>query len=200
MNSKDVKPSLSLAGVEGMQSVRTTFRLSKKADEALDSLGTATKTTIKELLGNFAKGILTEKVWEDIIVDSAKNVDLGQNSVRKTFVISKTALTLINTTAKKRGVPRDALVESLIVLADQLVSSARKLQPEKHKTAQSVIGDFWDKANEVEAELKELLGEDDPVYVRFSFVGTILMNLSMAIDAEIEKGIPVNPDDIGQQG
>ena len=188
-----------MAGVEGMQSVRTTFRLSKKADEALDSLGKTTKTTIKELLGNFAKGILTEKAWEDAIVDAAKNVDLGQDSVRKTFVISKAALTLINTTAKKRSVPRDALVESLIVLADQLVNTARKLQPEKHKKAQKIIGGFWDRTNEVEAELKELLGEDDPVYVRFTFVATILMNLSLAIDAEIEKGIPVNPDDIGQQ-
>lgn len=199
MTSKDNKQPVSLARFEGMQSVRTTFRLSPKADGVLNNLVKATKSTIKEILDNFAKAVLTDKTWTDVIATAAKKVDIGENSIRKTFVISKTTLTLVSTTAKRKGVPRDALFESLILLAEQLMNNARIQQPEKHKKAQTIINDFWDRALKLETQLKDLLGEDDPVYMRSLYVATILMNLSMAIDSEREKGIPIDPDDIGQQ-
>ncbi len=198
MITKNNKTQISLAGLEGMQSVRTTFRLSTGTDELLETIVKASQSTTKELLDKFAKIFLKDKTFTDIVIDNAKKMTVSQG-VRKTFVISKTALTLISTTAQLRSVSRDALVESIIVIADGLIKAAKLHQPENHKKAQTIIGDFWKQADVVEKKLRDLLGDEDPVYIRFGYVCTILMNLSLAIDAEIENGTPVDPDDIGQQ-
>ena len=199
-STADKKPHLSLDGLESMQSVRTTFRFSKRAEEALDRLRKATKITTKEMLDKFARLVLKDKTLTAILVETAATVDASKDlGARKTWVISKAALTLISITAQAERLSRDALAECLVLFADELIKTAKHQQPENHKKAKEVIGDFWRQADQIEDQLGNLLGEDDPIYMRFGFVGTILMNLSMAIDAEIEKGTPVDADDMSQQ-
>ncbi|MBA4416837.1 MAG: hypothetical protein C0392_02835 [Syntrophus sp. (in: bacteria)] len=197
----DKKSHLSLDGLERMQSVRTTFRFSKKAEEALDRLRKTTKITMKGMLDRFAELFLKDKAATAMLVKEAATVaashDLG---VRKTWVVSKATLTLISVTAQANGLSRDTLAESLVLLADEVIRTAKLQQPEKHKEAQKIIGDFEKQVRQIEDQLGDLLGEDDPIYNRFRFVGTILMNLSFAIDAEIKNGTPVDPDDMAQQG
>lgn len=200
----DKRTHLSLDGLESGQSVRTTFRFSEKAEDALDRLSKTTKVTKKDILDRFARLVLKDDALTAMLIKEAKEaatVTVGQDlGDRKTWVLTKAALTLIKSTAQKTGMSRDALAESLVLFADALIKAANQQRPKKHKEAQKVIENFQRHAEQIEDQLGELLGEDDPIYMRFGFVVTILMNLSMAIEAEMEKGTPIDPDDMSQQG
>jgi len=197
----DKKPHLSLDGLEGIQSVRTTFRFSERAEKALDRLKNVTKTTTKEILDKFARVVLQNKDLTEILAENVAKGSASQDlGARKTWVISKVTLTLINSTAQLKGLSRDALAEGLVLFADDLIKEVKRNRPEQHKQAHAIIDDFWHQAEQIENQLTNLLGEDDPIYMRFQFVGTILMDLSMAIDAEIQEGTPIDPDDMSQQG
>ena len=200
MKPDDKKISLSLDGLESGQSVRTTFRFSERAEEALKRLSKTAKVTKKDILDKFARLVLKDEKMTAVLLQEAAVVTTSQNlGVRKTWVVTKAALNLINNTATKNRLSRDALAESLVLFVDELMKLASQQRPEKHKQAQKIVGNFLRRSTQIEEQLNNLLGEDDPIYVRFGYIVTILMNLSMAIDAEIEKGTPIDPDEIGQQ-
>jgi hypothetical protein len=200
-SASDKKTHLSLDGLELGQSVRTTFRFSERAEDALDRLSKTTKVTKKDILDRFARLILKDDALTTRLVKEASKVAANQElGVRKTWVITKATLKLIRDKSQTNGLSRDALAESLVLFANELIKTANQQRPEKHKEALKIIDDFWKNAEQIEDQLGDLLGEDDPICERFRYVVPIIMNLSMAIEAEIKKGTPIDPDDMSQQG
>ena len=61
------------------------------------------------------------------------------------------------------------------------------------------INPFYKQAETIEKKLSEEIGGDDPIVRRFSYIVTVLMTLEMAIEGNIKKGTPIDPDDISQQ-
>ncbi|MBI5039569.1 MAG: hypothetical protein HZC13_07445 [Nitrospirae bacterium] len=101
---------------------------------------------------------------------------------------------------KSKKINRDLFVETMAVLFNRLVdkqiSDKKKKYPHIRK---DYISPFEEQANAIVNKLREELGGDDPITRRFSYIVTVLMTLEMAIEGNIEKGTPIDPEDFSQQ-
>jgi hypothetical protein len=190
------KTRLSLDSLAGMRSVRTTFRLSQRADEALSQLRKTSKVTAKAMLDVLTTAFLQTSLFTDLSMETAgaKTGDEGSR-IRKTWVISKTALTLINSTAKTKGISRDRLVESMILLYQAIIEQSRK--PEKCKEALKMVKDLWNQADTVKSTLWDIWDTDDKE------LNGILDTLDWALDTlrglietRIEQDFPAEPESL----
>ena len=98
--------------------------------------------------------------------------------------------------SKNNGIHRDKLFTGAVSL-EKLILDDRN---EKHHKAFEKLKKLQTNINEIENELTEFLGDDDPIPNRVMMVGVILDNLLMAIEAELNRAVPIVYDDFGQQG
>ena len=183
-------------------SVRTTFRLSAEALEGLEWLARQSGVTKKETFDELCNwlDVLKKKdvLNKDTFLKLRESHELLKKHrgdlIRKTYVISDQARRTLEKTAKDYEVSRDNLLEDLILIVKLLVESYEKKRLSDHgEEALEMIDDFWHKAEELESKLRELLGDDDPIYQRFGMVVTHLMSLSIDIEREQKDGTPIDP-------
>ncbi len=178
------------------KSVRTTITISPGTLDSMqwliDTHGIKPKEVLDAILGN-----------EDLVkiilqaTDEAKPVETNK-TIRKSIVLSSPALRKLNELAKKHGKPRDSLISMAIKLMKVLVEKYNAERPEKHKQALDIVGKAWSHIEAVEKELVSLLGENDPIVIRWGFVDVLIMNLYSAIESELADGTPIDPDDFSQ--
>ena len=131
----------------GKQSVRTTFRLSKKMIELLkiaaNHLGIKQKTLIDQLLEG-------EKVLTMVAEEAQTHDHLETNDRRqKTFVLSRRALDVIEKISADHEIPRDLLLEMSIARLVPYVESQIKIHDSR--------GSLLKEIEEHQAEAKKLL-------------------------------------------
>ena len=182
------------------QSVRTTFNMSEKANDALNWLAKNYHITFKEVIDSLCLELSSEPKenhFLDIVAEVAKKIDsksLGK-STRKTQVISKKSLCILKDLSKKHSIQRDLLIELSILLFKAQIEENIEKKREKHKEAGNRFSKFLAKAEAFEKELKKLLGDDDPIIMRFGIAMQIIYNLSYAIEDELKDGTPIDPDE-----
>ena len=198
-NSKNLN-RVSKTSLSEKQSVRTTFKISENCINAIDWLLKTNNLKPKELFDI----ICSNNDLVNLAAEAAKK-DEKNNSVkhtRKTFVISKRALRLLTKKSKddkgKAIISRDLIVEKLVLLFKALLEKHTEEEKKKEEKAQSIISDFWTKAEEIENQLKNLLDDDNPILERFGLIIVIIMNLESAIDKKLSNDIPIDPDDFSQ--
>jgi len=199
MKSKNLN-RVSKTSLSEKQSVRTTFKISENCINAIDWLLKTNNLKPKELFdiigsNNDLVNFATEAAIKDEKNNSVKHT-------RKTFVISKRVLSLLNKKSKDdKGKPiiqRDLIVEKLVLLFKALLEKHTEEEKKKEEKAQSIISDFWTKAEEIENKLKDLLDDDNPILERFGLIIVIIMNLESAIEKKLSNDIPIDPDDFSQ--
>jgi hypothetical protein len=144
-----------------LQSVRTTFNLTKEGKEAIDFL-------LKEY------GLKPKEIFDELFSDENTLVDAfleksdkysNQDKIKKTYVISKKALNWLNKNSKEKNIPRDILVASALATYVQIIFRKITTRAEKEKQAEVIINEFNEKYNEAYAEatnqLIDIFGEDD---------------------------------------
>jgi len=178
------------------QSVRTTFRLSDSGNNAIDWLIKANNLKPKEVFDI----ICTNDSLVEIAIEAAKkNKKSGStNQTRKTVVISKRVLRLLNKLSNDEGLSRDVIVENLILLFKARLEKHSEEEKKKEEKADVIISDFWGKAEAVEKQLKKLLDDDNPILDRFSLVIVVVMNLALAIESKLSDDTPIDPGDMSQ--
>lgn len=176
------------------QSARTTFRMSEAVSDILDSLIEDNSIKPKEIFELMCSNENLLQIAVDVTKKDRKE-DSGKG-IRKTFVISKGALRILSRSSKKEIIPRDQLVETLIVLFKTLLEKQAVDQKENNKKASRIVSDLWSEAEEVEGKLKEFLDDDDPILDRISMVIVVIQNLSSAIEANLSEDIPIDPDEL----
>lgn len=183
------------------QSVRTTFKLSAGLMDFL-MVWKQNGMAIKNLM-DIACSLLDPKTDEEhsFLRDSLQRVKGGtvetsSSGIRKTVVLSKRSLHIINNLSQEHRVSRGALVEA--ALAEFLWRKSRQMEAtkEKDRKALPMIREFEEQGSLLEDKLSEFLGKDDPVVVRFGKVMVLLMNLIFAMESEIEEGTPIDPSDL----
>jgi len=188
--------SVSKTSLSDKQSVRTTFKLNEKCNNAIDWLIKTSGLKPKEVFDLIGS---SEDLFDLAIEVAQKN---GKNSsekqTRKTFVISKRALRLFNNYSEKHKLSRDLIVQNLILLFKALLEKQAEEEKHREEKALTIISDFWSKAESVEKKLNEILEDDSPILNRFGYVTVLLMNLDSAIRHKLEKGVPIDPDDFSQ--
>ena len=179
------------------QSVRTTFKLSDSSNNAIDWLIKTNNLKPKEI---FDLMCFNESFVDVAIKNAKENPEvISTKQTRKTFVISRGVLRLLNRYSKEHELSRDVVVENLISLFKMLLEMQAEAEKSKEEEAYKIIEDFWSKAESLEKQLKDLLGDDSPILDRFGYVIVLLMNLVMAIESKLSDGTPIDPDDMSQQ-
>ena len=170
--------------LRGRQSVRATFKLTEKAIYALSivsaHLGIKQKSLFDHLIdNNETLGLIANEIKSDQFQKL--------NRVQKTYVISRKTLNCLEEASKNFDSPRDALVEYSIKRLWPVI----KEEKEKHQRRKEVLGDmsrYLKKGEKILSKLKELLGEDDPVYDRYKEAITAFQNTHKNIEFFIKKG------------
>jgi hypothetical protein len=193
------------------KSLRTTFKLSQEATEMLASLTEAEGSTVKDFFDNFCLALLfaeTPPPWElkeqendpllTTLKDENRKAEFSKidRQVRKTYVISQTALTMLARSAKQYNMSRDAFVEYIVRFSRELLDKQREETRKKHVEAFEIIKSRSAELENSLEELKRLLDEGDPIRERFGTVCIVLDNLYSAIEKELKDGTPINPNDL----
>jgi len=176
--------------------VRIKFQMSESAFSDLKWLADYFHVSQKELLDDIAGN---ESFLHDMAKAASEIDDIDRSKLpRKTKVISSGSIITLNKVAEKYGVPRDLIVELLILWLSNSIRENIKNKKDIHESALEVVNELWSTIEKYEAKLKKLLGEDDPIVSRIGFIATLAMTLSSAIESELTDGIPIDPSDYSQ--
>jgi len=151
------KLELNSSQLRGKQSVRATFRLSNQMIDLLkiaaNHLGVQQKSLIDELVNS--REIL------DRVADGSNEIT-RQDTLRrqKTFVLSRSTLSLLDEISTKYEIPRDYLVELCISRLIPFVDSEQKKHQQRQRLLKDVERYLADGA-ELLKKADEVLGKDD---------------------------------------
>jgi hypothetical protein len=184
MIDEDILPQTTPEDLRGRQSVRATFKLSAKAIEAMTIVAVHLGIKQKSLFDHLIEDAQTLKlIAREVEYERFNRI----SRIQKTFVISRKTLLSLDETSRRFNAPRDALVEYSIQRLLPVIARER----EKHRRRKEILRDM--NAN-IENALKilyksgKLLGEDDPVFIRWQSAMKTLVNARDDIGVFIEKG------------
>ena len=177
-------PDASRSDLQGKQSVRATFKLTKKTIDAVSMVAAHLGIKQKSLFDHLIEDITALCS----IATECRYTDLKQaHRVQKTYVISRKSLYSLDRVSKDYNAPRDALIEH----------SVRRLLPiiqkekEKHKIRKEILRElvgFFKEGKRILIKSKALLGKDDPVYTMLEPVMLGCENAFRKVELFIKKG------------
>jgi len=177
-------PRPSFKDLRGKQSVRATFRLSKRAVETISILAVQLGIKQKSLFDH----LIEDMEALDLI---ARRLDPGilQNipRVQKTYVLNRRTLMCLDRTSREYNAPRDALVEYSIQRLLPVIT--REL--EKHRIRKQMITEtrkLFKQGNGMLRKMITSLGKDDPVSTQFIVAMQSFAHAQRQMEASVEKG------------
>jgi len=188
-NRKKVRNDTSLplpssSDLRGKQSVRATFKLTGKAIDAMSVVSAHLGIKQKSLFDHLIDDIQSlDLIARKINSDRFKRL----NRIQKTYVISRRTLCCLEEASKDFSAPRDALVEYSIQRLLPVIAEERE-KHQRRKEILSEIANYLQQGEKILKRSKKLLGEDDPVYDKFSTSMAALHNVHHSIESFIEKG------------
>ena len=177
-------PLPSPADLRGRQSVRATFKLSARAIDVLSIVATQLGIKQKSLFDHLIEDVQSLNVIANEIEDDMFN---ALERVQKTFVVSRRTLSSLEQTSRQFNAPRDALVEYSIQRLLPVIAKER----ERHSKRKAILNDInahLAQGLKILQKAQSLLGEDDPVYVRFETAMQSLVNSQVHIENYVKKG------------
>lgn len=185
----------STSDLRGRQSVRATFKLTEGCIGAISIVATQLGIKQKSLFDH----LVEDTRALSSIARRIRNIKLQkQNRVQKTYVISRRSLYSLDKVSSNFNAPRDALIEYSV---QSLLPIIIKEQ-ERHERRKQILGEITKHFKDGEKLLKkirELLGEEDPIYHRLVTVMTLYENANDNIESIVEKGKIIEdfkPDDL----
>jgi hypothetical protein len=181
---EDILPRPTPKDLRGRQSVRATFKLSAKAIETMSIVAVHLGIKQKSLFDHLIEDVQTLKLIAREIESERFNTI---SRIQKTFVISRKTLSSLDETSKRFNAPRDALVEYSIQRLLPVIARER----EKHRRRKDILRDMnenMENGLKILQKSRTLLGEEDPVFLRWESAIKTLVNTRRDIAAFIEKG------------
>jgi hypothetical protein len=204
------------------QSVRTTFRFSKQAHEALVWLSERYAVPMKDVLHfsleqlrkigepNPSEGSSNELPEQDELIISLKigarlsepesagkilsnhvsgvNIDKGHNeTVRRTVVITRKTLKNLKLLSSKYKLSRDILINNAILCAKKFSELSDDIDKKNLEEALTIIKDLWEKGEQAESELSNLLGNEHPIVESMGYAVVMIMNTYHETEEELAK-------------
>ncbi len=180
----DILPRPTPEDLRGRQSVRATFKLSAKAIEAMSIVAVHLGIKQKSLFDHLIEDAQSLKLIARE-VESDRFNRIGR--IQKTFVISRKTLYSLDEISKRFNAPRDALVEYSIQRLLPVITRER----EKHRRRKEILRDMIENMEnglKILKKSKSILGQDDPVFLRWESAMKSLVNTQNDIEEFIEKG------------
>lgn len=177
-------PQPSSQDLRGRQSVRATFKLTSRAIEVMSAVSAHLGIKQKSLFDHLIDDInALEAIARDV---KAEQFDL-LHRMQKTFVLSRRTLNCLDKASRNLETSRDALVEYSI----QRLMPVIAREKEKHrlrKRALEKISDYRSSGDAILNDVRESLGEEDPLFLEFKRAMAMLDSAHKTIQAFIEKG------------
>ena len=168
-------------------SVRTSFALSH---EALSRI-----SILVERVGSPKKAFdlaVNQHAIEAILFGHIELTELSSPPlVRKSFVISKSALIDLNKLARKKSIKRDVVLENMLLWAAEGLRLANEGLIEKQRKVNGLIGMLARYAKDLSSQGEEIAGEDDPLVSALSMVAYDLEVMEEKAAASLEANQPV---------
>lgn len=180
-------PQPSSSDLRGKQSVRATFKLTRRAIHAISivsaHLGIKQKSLFDHLVEDTRALNLIAREMRSFSYDEYDEPD----RIQKTYVLSRKTLSSLDSTSKNFDAPRDALVEySIQRLLPVIIKEKEKHK--KRKELSSEIMRFFRSGENLLVKARNDLGEDDPVYIHLEDAMSGLYHAHKNIESFIEKG------------
>lgn len=197
MSKKDAiekTPSVKLPPKQNL--LRTTFRISQEGHDAIKII--SKKYGIKNAeVFNMASSLIQEINQNKIDLTSLKRIK--GKTLRKTYLIDKLTLSKLRKFASEMNISRDLILDKMAIILKTLLD---KELTEKHRkysnVLENIINPLLNQTEKLEKQLKKELEEDDPIISRFGLIIVMIINLSMAIESNINNGIPIDPNNYSQ--
>jgi len=177
-------PRPSSKALRGKQSVRATFRLSKRAVETISILAVQLGIKQKSLFDHLIEDLETlDLIARRLDPDILQNIP----RVQKTYVLNRRTLMCLDRTSREYKTPRDALVESSIQRLLPVIT--REL--EKHRIRKQMTAETKELIKQGDGMLRKMitsLGKDDPVSAQFMTAMQSLADAQRQMEACVEKG------------
>jgi hypothetical protein len=163
-----------IAGDElaGKKSERTTFSLSQEAINHLDNLSEVSETKIKDLIDHLIKDFAVKNIagekndWGDIEEISSQLTKLNEaKKIRKTCVISRSSLSLLNMLSKILKIERNIVMENVIigysVFREKLINKKYEKYEKIYLLLEQIAYEADVKLTQLSIDLK--LNDNDPL-------------------------------------
>lgn len=176
MESKNNQKNLSLAKLkdslkakapatfhEAPKPIRATIRLSKGGHDAIERLSAIRKVKNAEVFKSIilvVSEVLRDK--EGDLISYIKS-EIKQETIRKTYVISKDSFLKLTKIANELKISRDLLVDKTAKLLDFLLDNELQERIDKYSKFFDRAKSLWDEADNIWIELKKEVDENDPV-------------------------------------
>jgi hypothetical protein len=169
------------------ESVRTTFRFSKEANEALGLLSDRHGVRVKDVLHG-ALDVLHSALKQ--VLKDGEQIKINKDhkeTIRRTIVITKKTLIYFNKLSKQYNVSRDDLINKAILFTKLVTYSADNLTITAYREAFDLINNLYLKAQNVDLKLKELLGDDNLIVSDMEFAISAIMTTYIKVEEELIK-------------
>jgi hypothetical protein len=177
--------------------VRATFKLSSGCIAAISIVAAQLGIKQKSLFDHLAQD--SESL--NAIAREVRNARVGaENRVQKTYVISRRSLSLLDEISRAFNAPRDALVEFSVRRLLPVIDKEQK-RYESRKAAFEGIRRHFEKGRLLLDDMREELGEDDPVVAKMNSVMENYAGAAKAIEAFLERTRSIedfDPEDLNQ--
>ena len=171
------------SGLRGRQSVRATFKLSSGCIEAISIVAAQLGIKQKSLFDHLAQ----DSDSLNAIAREVQNARLrAENRIQKTYVISRSSLSLLDEISRAFNAPRDALVEFSVRRLIPVIDNEQK-KYETRKAAFSGIRQHFEKGRQLLDKMVDQLGEDDPVVNKLAAVMDTYATATKAIETFLQR-------------
>jgi hypothetical protein len=173
----------SSATLRGRQSVRATFKLTKRSIDALSilacQLGIKQKTLFDQVVDDSESLRVIAQEFEDF--------GRARQRLAKTYVISRKTLENLERVADRYNTPRDALVEFSIERILPLIEQEKE-KHEKRKVLLQKLQTFSREGVKMMNKAEADLGADDPVFIETLKMMRHVVCCQEAVEDFVEKG------------
>lgn len=162
---------------------RTTFNLTKKTVELLSQLDTEFGLSAREVFREAARLPLSHIEFKAI----PNRADVER--IKKTYVIDKSSLTKFKDVSKEHNVPRDSVIEFLVLTIKQLLENKQNKEADITTELLDQVNTLLDSLDTFVKESGELYGDQDhPVPQGISYAAVYVMNVQIAMETFLKNG------------
>ncbi|MCP3889464.1 MAG: hypothetical protein GY702_11425 [Desulfobulbaceae bacterium] len=173
----------STADLRGRQSVRTTFKLSERAIDALAILAGQLGIKQKSLFDHLIEDTQALK----LIAEEFNEYGRRSECVAKTYVVSRKTLDNLERISNQYATPRDTLVEYSIERILPLLAK-EKQKHKKRKVLNEQLKDYLNEGLELLKRTEGELGQDDPVFNELLLMMRAVNKCCENVEEVVEKG------------
>ncbi len=177
-------PKMSAMALKGKQSVRTSFKLSDACIHAISIVTTQLGIKHRSLFDYLVEDAESLETIAKEIVNRNHTPDGG---IQKSYIISRGALSILDTKCQRLNISRDALIElsvrRLLPIIEKEIESQRR-----RKDMFELVQNHYQDTKTVMGRIKDTVGVEDPIYKAFQNTLTTCKLVRAQINDIIVKG------------